>query len=62
MRRLLIVALVGVFVLLRFDFWWADPGTLVLGLPQSLLYHALYCFGAALLIYLLGRFAWEEPR
>jgi len=61
MRRLLLVLLVATFLLLRFDFWWADEALLVAGLPVSLLYHAFYCLGAAGVAFLLGRYAWKEP-
>lgn len=59
--RLPIVLLVAAFLLLRFDFWWADEHRLVFGLPVSLLYHALYCVAAAGVAALLGRYAWREP-
>lgn len=60
-RRLPLILLVAAFLLLRFDFWWADEARLVAGLPVSLLYHALYCLGAAAVALLLGRYAWAPP-
>lgn len=59
--RLLPILLVAAFLLLRFDFWWADEARLVYGLPVSLLHHVLYCLGAAGVAFLLGRYAWAEP-
>jgi hypothetical protein len=61
MGRLLPILLVAAFLLLRFDFWWPDEAALALGLPVSLLYHALYCVAAAGAIALLGRYAWRPP-
>ena len=61
MKKLLLGLLVVFFLLLRLDFWWADEGRLVFSLPISLLYHALYCGGAAAIAWLLGRYAWQEP-
>jgi hypothetical protein len=61
MRRLVLFLLVAAFLLLRLDFWWADEARLVAGLPVSFLYHALYCVAAAVVAWLLGRFAWQEP-
>ena len=58
-RRLIYIALVLAF-LLRHDFWqWSNP-TLIAGLPVGLLYHVLFCFGVALLMAILVRFAWPE--
>ncbi len=59
--RLLVGLLVAIVLLLRLDFWWPDEAALALGLPVSLLYHTLYCLGAAGLAWLLGRHAIPEP-
>lgn len=56
-RRWLFVLLALLFVA-RFDLWAFGDATLVLGLPVGLLYHALYCLAAALLLWALARWAW----
>ena len=58
-RRLLLAALLLVFVLHN-DFWQWDDATPLWGLPVGLTYHIVYCLVAALLMWLLVRFAWPE--
>lgn len=46
--------------LLHNDLWWWYSREFVLGLPIGLVYHILYCFAAALLFFLLVKFAWPR--
>jgi len=59
-KRLTLSALILLFYLLHQDFWWwNDSRPWVFGfLPVGLAYHAGYCVAAALLMWLLVRFAW----
>ena len=58
-RWLLYAAIVALYVLHN-DFWfWYDP-RLVLGLPIGLTYHVGYNLAAAVLMFLLVRFAWPS--
>jgi uncharacterized membrane protein len=58
-RRLLLAALLLLFVLHN-DFWQWDDATPLWGLPVGLTYHIVYCIVAALVMWLLVRFAWPE--
>lgn len=62
LRHLLILASIVAFFLLHDDFWLAAEPRLVLGLPAGLLYHALYCFAASVLMAVLIRVAWPLGR
>ena len=57
----ILVLLVAAVYLLHQDFWnWHDK-SLVLGfMPKGLAYHAGYSFLAALMMWLLVKFAWPE--
>jgi hypothetical protein len=57
MKRLAYALLVLLFVA-RFDLWLFADGRLVGGLPIGLAYHAVYCLAAALVLWLLTRYAW----
>jgi hypothetical protein len=56
---LLVLAVVGLYALHQ-DFWfWRTARPLVLGfVPVGLFYHACFSAAAALLMWLLVRFAW----
>jgi len=60
--RLLLVSMVAVFYVLHQDFWfWRAARPLVWGfLPIGLFYHACYSVAAALLMWLLVRYAWPS--
>jgi Protein of unknown function (DUF3311) len=62
LRQLLIGASIFAFFLLHDDFWLAAEPRLVLGLPAGLLYHALYCVAASVLMAALVRVAWPLGR
>jgi len=58
-RWILYAAIVALYVLHN-DFWfWYDP-RIVLGLPVGLTYHVGYNLAAAVLMFLLVRFAWPS--
>lgn len=57
-KRLLYLAVLALAVLHQ-DFWYWRDATLVFGLlPIGLVYHAGYTLAAALLMWLVGRYAW----
>ena len=58
-RILLVVAVIAVYFLHQ-DFWfWRTPRPLIFGfIPIGLFYHACYSVAAALLMWLLVKFAW----
>jgi hypothetical protein len=58
-RPVLYVAVVAL-LLLHQDTWLWDDSRLLLGLPVGLTYHVAYCGAAALLLWLLARFAWPR--
>ena len=58
-RWILYAAIVALYVLHN-DFWfWYDP-RIILGLPVGLTYHVGYNLAAAVLMFLLVRFAWPS--
>ena len=60
MSRWLLLAILVLLYLLRFDFWlWHSPD-LVLGLPVGLLYHVTYCLLVATVFALLVRRLWRR--
>lgn len=59
MRLTAILALLALY-LLHNDLWWWHSREFVLGLPIGLVYHIFYCFAAALLFFLLVKFAWPR--
>lgn len=66
MHRLWLTLSVIALYLLHQDFWFWRDGTLVFGvMPIGLLYHALYCVAASVLMWALVTFAWpsalDEP-
>ena len=57
--KMLLYAAVVVLLVLHQDTWFWRDRTLVLGfLPVGLLYHAVYTLAAAILMWLLAKFAW----
>jgi hypothetical protein len=62
MKRTLLIFAVLVFYALHQDVWfWRQARPLVFGfLPVGIAYHALYCLGASLLMWLLVRHAWPR--
>jgi len=60
-RALLVIAVVALYVLHQ-DFWfWRTARPLVFGfIPIGLFYHALYTVAAALLMWMLVKFAWPS--
>lgn len=65
-RILLVVALVVLYLGHQDVWFWHSARPLVFGfLPIGMAYHALYCVGAALLMWVLTRLAWpahlEQP-
>lgn len=62
MKRWLLIALVVTVYLLHQDFWnWRRHEPLVFGfLPVGLAYHAAYSCLAALLMWVLVKFAWPK--
>ena len=59
MKAVLFLALAALF-LLRQDVWFWDDASLVLGLPVGLTFHVGICLVAALLMWLITRFAWPH--
>jgi hypothetical protein len=61
-RRPALALLVVVFYLLHQDFWfWRSAKPLILGfLPVGLFYHVCYTVAAALVMWLLVKFAWPS--
>ena len=59
---LLLVAATGALYALHQDLWfWRTADPLLFGfLPAGLWYHGFYCLAAALLMWLLTRFAWPH--
>jgi hypothetical protein len=58
--RWILYAAIVVLYVLHNDFWfWEDP-RIVLGLPVGLTYHIGYNLAAAVLLFLLVRFAWPS--
>ena len=58
--RWILYAAIVVLYVLHNDYWfWYDP-RIVLGLPIGLTYHVGYNLAAALLMFLLVRFAWPS--
>ncbi len=55
-----IFAALAILFLLRYDFWQWSDARLVLGLPIGLLYHAVFCIAASLLLTALVTWAWPE--
>jgi hypothetical protein len=64
MKRALLIFAVLVFYALHQDVWfWRQARPLLFGfLPVGLAYHALYCLGASLIMWLLVRHAWPRDR
>jgi hypothetical protein len=64
MKRTLLVFAVLVFYALHQDVWfWRQARPLVFGfLPVGIAYHALYCLGASLIMWLLVDHAWPRDR
>lgn len=66
--RWLVLVLLAVLFVLRYDFWWWNEPRLVLGLPIGLTYHIAFCFAITIVMSLVVRFAWpldddhESPR
>lgn len=61
MNAKVLYLLVAVLFVLHQDFWFWDDATLVFGtVPIGFLYHIVYCFAAAGLMYALTRMAWPE--
>ena len=60
MKKLLLVLAVVVLYVLHQDFWfWRTAYPLVLGfIPVGLFYHGVFSIAAALLMWLLVKFAW----
>jgi hypothetical protein len=60
MRAFLLAGAVVAVYALHQDFWfWSAARPLVFGfLPAGLFYHACYTLAAALLLWLLARYAW----
>ena len=60
MKKGLLVLAVGAMYLLHQDFWfWRTAQPLVFGvLPIGLAYHAVYTLAAAVLMWLLAKYAW----
>ena len=59
MRHLLYISL-AVLYLLHNDLFLCDDSCLIYGFPSGLLYHIVYCFAVAVLMFLLIRYAWPE--
>jgi hypothetical protein len=62
MKRTLLVIAVTAFYALHQDFWfWRTADPLVFGfVPIGLFYQACFCLAAALLMWLLVKFAWPS--
>jgi len=62
MKRILLVIAVVVVYVLHQDFWfWRTARPLVFGfIPIGLFYQACFSFAAALLMWLLVKFAWPS--
>ena len=62
MKRILLVIAVVVVYALHQDFWfWRTARPLVFGfMPVGLFYHACFSVAAALLMWLLVKFAWPS--
>lgn len=62
MKRILLIVAVVVLYILHQDFWfWRTPYPLVFGfVPVGLFYHACFSVAAALLMWLLVKFAWPS--
>jgi hypothetical protein len=62
MKRILLIVAVVVLYILHQDFWfWRTPYPLVFGfVPIGLFYHACFAVAAALLMWLLVKFAWPS--
>jgi len=62
MKRALLVIAVVVLYILHQDFWfWRTARPFVFGfIPIGLFYHALYTVAAALLMWMLVKFAWPS--
>lgn len=62
LRRLLLTLLVVAVYLLHQDFWlWRTAKPLVFGfLPMGLFYHACYSVAAAVVMWLLVKYAWPS--
>jgi hypothetical protein len=62
MKKSLLVAAVALLYILHQDIWlWRTARPLVFGfLPIGLFYHACFSVAAALLMWLLVRFAWPS--
>ena len=59
MKKTLLVIAVLALLVLHQDFWFWRDATLVFGvLPVGLFYHACYTLAAALMMWLLTRYAW----
>lgn len=56
--RWLVLVLLAVLFVLRYDFWWWNEPRLVLGLPIGLTYHIAFCFAVTIVMSLVVRFAW----
>lgn len=62
MKRILLIVAVVVLYILHQDFWfWRTPYPLVFGfVPIGLFYHACFAVAAALVMWLLVKFAWPS--
>ena len=62
MKRALLAIIVGALYVLHQDFWfWRTAHPLVLGfIPIGLFYHACYTVAAALVMWMLVRYAWPS--
>ena len=60
MKRILLIVAVVVLYILHQDIWfWRTPYPLVFGfVPIGLFYHACFAVAAALVMWLLVKFAW----
>ncbi len=60
-RFLLVVVVIAVYLLHQDFWWWRTAKPLVFGfLPVGLFYHACYSVAAALLMWLLVKYAWPS--
>ena len=60
-RRLVLIALVVLFVL-RHDLWWWDADDRLFGMPIGLTWHVLLCLAVALTMALFARVDESDPR
>lgn len=58
--RFVLLFLLGLLYVLRFDLWWWQEPSRFLGLPIGLSYHVLFCVVVSGLFYLLVTYAWPS--